>query len=49
MEKDDGQVGACVCTDTHMYAYKENKFPPSKQGHGYSLSLDCNLSSWQDN
>lgn len=38
MEKDDGQVGACVCTDTHAYVHKESKSSPSKQGHGYSLS-----------
>jgi len=33
MEKDDGQVGACVCNDAQAYVHKE-----SKQGHGYSVS-----------
>lgn len=38
MEKDDGQVPACVSTDTHVYAHKESKPLLSKQGHGYSVS-----------
>ena len=38
MEKDDGQVGQCVRTDPHAYVHKESKSPPSKQGHGYSVS-----------